>query len=255
MMKRLMPPFSSNIPQLSTDNFVSWHDVDFSGHLSAFSLFNFTQETAWKHAEELGFGFQKLIENNLAWVLFGIRIKVLDVFPQWQENLIIQTQPKGISGMFANRDYRMLNGKQELIAVGSSNWLVIETDTRRPQRLDHIFDDLRFVENPENLVSRLKPTGEFTFLVKTYTVKTSDIDYYGHVNNAKYISWITDIYSPEQLIKHPLDEVLINFIYESRFGEQIEIFADKEENQGKVRYKIQRKSDDKILLLAEIDWK
>ncbi len=254
-MNRLTPPFPVDIPQLSTNNFVSWHDVDFSGCLSLYSLFNFAQETAWKHAEKLGFGFEQLGDNKLAWVLFGMRIKVLNQLPKWQESLIIQTQPKGISGMFANRDYRMLNLDNQLIAIGSSNWLVIETETRRPQRLDHVFNSLRFVENPENLISRLKPKGDFPVLLNTYTVKSSDIDYYGHVNNAKYISWITDLYTPDQLKEFPLDEIMVNFLQETRFGEQIEIFADRVENHGKVRYKMQRKSDEKIILLVEADWK
>lgn len=254
-MNRLIPAFPIEIPQLSTHNFISWHDVDFSGHLSPFSLFNFTQETSWKHAEKLGFGFETLGDNKLAWVLFGVRIKILESLPMWQESLEIQTQPKGISGMFANRDYRMLNANNQLIAIGSSNWLIIDMETRRPLRLDHTFASLRFVDNPVNLITRLKPNGDFAFLLNTYVVKTSDIDYYGHVNNAKYITWITDIYSPEQIKVHPLDEVLINFLQETRFGETIEIFADKAENAGKVRYKMQRISDQKVILLAEIEWK
>lgn len=254
-MNRLISPFPTDIPQLSTTNFVSWHDVDSSGFLSLFSLFNFAQETAWKHAEKLGFGFEELGDKKLAWVLFGMRIKMLNNLPNWQEELTIQTQPKGISGLFANRDYRMLNAQNELIAIGSSNWVVIDTELRRPLRLDHIFDSLRFVENPVNHISRLKPRGEFPFLLNTYTVKASDIDLYGHVNNAKYAVWITDLYTPAQLKNHPLDEILINFMLETRFGDEIKIFADREENEGKVRYKMQRKSDEKIILMAEIDWK
>ncbi|MCD6089944.1 MAG: hypothetical protein J7J72_00455 [Bacteroidales bacterium] len=254
-MNRLVPSFPTDIPQLSTNNFVSWHDVDFSGYLSLYSLFNFAQETAWKHAEELGFGFEKLGGNKLAWVLFGMRIKVINSLPKWQEKLIIQTQPKGISGMFANRDYRMLGADNQLVAIGSSNWVVIDMETRRPLRFDHVFDSLRFVENPNNLISRLKPRGEFPYLLNTYQAKTSDIDYYGHVNNAKYIAWITDLYSPEQLKNYPVDEILVNFMLETRFGDEIEIYADKEENEGKVRYKMQRKSDEKVILLAEVDWK
>jgi|GEM_PF-2543796 len=254
-MNRLLTPFSTDIPQLKATHFVSWHNVDFSGFVSLYSLFNFTQETAWKHAEEIGFGFEKLQEKNMAWVLFGMRIKVLKSFPQWQQQLYIETQPKGISGMFANRDYRMLKNNNELFAVGSSNWLVMDTQTRRPQRLDSVFDTLRFVEMPDNLIRRLKPKGVFPFLLKTYEVKTSDIDYYGHVNNAKYIAWITDLYSPEQLLAHPVDEVLVNFLHETRFGDVLEIYADQQENKGKVLYKMRRVADDTIVFMAEVDWK
>lgn len=254
-MNSLISPFPNEIPQMSTNNFVSWHDVGSSGVLSLFSLFNFAQETAWKHAEKLGFGFEELGDKKLAWVLFGMRIKMLNKLPHWQEELVIQTQPRGISGLFANRDYRMLNAQNELIAIGSSNWVVVDTELHRPIRLDPAFDSLRFTENPVNHISRLKPRGEFPFLLNTYMVKASDIDLYGHVNNAKYIAWITDLYTPEQLKKHPLDEILINFMLETRFGDEIKIFADKKENQGKVRYKMQRKSDEKIILMAELDWK
>lgn len=254
-MNRLIQPFPTDIPQLSTQNFVSWHDVDFQGNLSLFSMFNFTQETAWKHAEKLGFGFEKLANQNLAWVLFGMRIKRVGHWPRWQEEFGIQTQPKGISGMFANRDYRMLNHRNELIAIGSSNWIVIELDSRRPQRLDHVFDSLRFVENVENLVSRLRPKPEINHLLNTYQVKASDIDYYGHVNNAKYMSWLTDLYTTEQLAKHPFEEIQVNFMHETRFGDEIEIFASQAENIGKVNYRMQRKTDNTIVLLAEIDWK
>lgn len=254
-MDRLYPPFPKEIPQVHTSNFVSWHDVDFQGFLSLYSLFNFAQATAWKHAEELGFGFEQLGDNKLAWVLFGMRIKLLKDMPKWQENIEIQTQPKGLSGMFANRDYRMLNNQGDLIAIGSSNWLIIDTEKRRPQRLDHLYDSLRFVENPDNLITRLKPIGKFPYLLDSHAVKTSDIDYYGHVNNAKYISWIMDLYTPNQLEQNSLDEILVNFQLESRFGDEIAIYADKQDNKEKVRYKMQRKSDEKVILMAEIDWK
>lgn len=254
-MNRLLTPFPEDLPHLRTTNFVSWHDVDFQGTLSLPSMFNFTQETAWKHAEEIGLGFEKLRNQNLAWVLFGIRIKAMSKWPQWQDSFSIETQPKGISGMFANRDYRMLNAQNELIAIGSSNWVIIEIETRRPQRLDHHFSHLRLVDGSVNLIQRLKPRSEFPHLLHTHKVKSSDIDLYGHVNNAKYIAWLSDLYSPEQLKNHPMDEILLNFMLETRFGDEIEIYADKAENSGKVKYKMQRKADNKIILLAEIDWK
>ncbi|HAG15107.1 MAG TPA: hypothetical protein DCG69_01085 [Bacteroidales bacterium] len=253
-MNRLLSSFPKDYPQLSTQNFVSWHDVDFKGHLSLPAMFNFTQETAWKHAEEIGLGFEKLGKQNLAWVLFGIRIKVMNQWPTWQDRFTIETQPKGISGMFANRDYRMLNAQNELIAIGSSNWVIIEIDSRRPQRLDHHFSHLRFVDGSVNLIERLKLKEEFPHLLSAHKVKSSDIDLYGHVNNAKYISWLSDLYTPDQLANHPLDEILINFVQETRFGEEIEIYSDRLENSGKVKYKMQRKSDYRTILLAEIDW-
>jgi hypothetical protein len=53
----------------------------------------------------------------------------------------------------------------------------------------------------------------------------SDIDYNGHVNNARYIPWIQDLMDAEILEKADRIRFDINYLSEIKYGELIEIWA------------------------------
>jgi hypothetical protein len=52
----------------------------------------------------------------------------------------------------------------------------------------------------------------------------SDIDYYGHVNNARYIQWIQDMIAPDILDKADQIRLDINYMSEVLPGETVELW-------------------------------
>ena len=114
---------------------VYWHDTDMLGRMSFAALSRYLQDVAWKSAESLDFGFKKVTELNLHWVLVRQLIKMKRM-PGWGEKYKIETWPRGVEGLLAYRDYQIKSENDEILGGVSSAWMVIDTITRRPQKLE-----------------------------------------------------------------------------------------------------------------------
>ena len=103
--------FNSSIRR-NDDYYIHSYEVDLTTHLRFSSLNRYMQESAWKSAEQLGFGFGSLINKNLAWVLTRMVISI-DHLPGWNESINIATWPSGKDSIFAFRDFQFFDKDQK----------------------------------------------------------------------------------------------------------------------------------------------
>jgi medium-chain acyl-[acyl-carrier-protein] hydrolase len=199
------------------------YEVDTDANVLLTAIGNYIQDIAGRHAEILGFGFEDMIKKNQYWVLSRLRIQMMK-FPVWNEEVAVETWPSGIDRIFANRDFRILNGKNELIGDASSAWLIIDRRSRRPQNpeaLNEHLPDLDVSSDKKSLEKLPSVDGGDEYL--SYQVKYSDLDQNNHVNNVKYIQWILDSYPDDFRTKNKIVTFEINFLSESSLGEKIKI--------------------------------
>jgi acyl-ACP thioesterase len=125
------------------------------------------------------------------------------------------------------RDYDILNAEGKALVRGRSGWLVIDIEKRRPKRIEPVAAKLPLNEGLDALTSgplglsareNLIPAGE---RVAAY----SDIDYYGHVNNVRYVQWIQDISDPDSLDNANQMRLDINYMSEILPGERVELYT------------------------------
>jgi medium-chain acyl-[acyl-carrier-protein] hydrolase len=202
---------------------VSSFQVDPQGRARLTTLANFLQETAYKHADSLQLGYRQLADNNSAWILSRLQIRVLQ-YPDWDEVLTVETWPRGIEKLFALRDFRIRNSDGKVITEASTSWLMVDAKKHRPMRIppDFIKIETRTDSVFDQAPGIIALPGELE-VCDTRTVKYADLDVVGHVNNVKYIEWCTDSVDPELLMHHGVSGFSINFISEARLGEQVEI--------------------------------
>jgi len=55
-------------------------------------------------------------------------------FPEWGQNITVETWPKGIDRLFAFRDFRILNSDGTVIGAATSSWMILDHDTPAPQK-------------------------------------------------------------------------------------------------------------------------
>lgn len=192
---------------------------------------NIAQEMANLDAVRLGFGYDRLLELNTIWVLSRMEVRFLRA-PVWRETVEIDTWHKGKDGIFSLRDFliRNENGTENLVAATSS-WLIIDLKTRRIQRPQLLFDNTTLTEKKDRHAietpcakiegpdrKMLQPAGQ-------KTVSYSDIDFNGHVNNAKYLEWAMDHLYPTQVSSHKVDRFRINFNNEAHLTDHIAMMA------------------------------
>ena len=67
--------------------------LDHQKRISLVGMLNFLQDTAWIHAEHLGWGFEDLIAKGTIWVLSRQKLVMTD-WPVWEDKVTIETWPR-----------------------------------------------------------------------------------------------------------------------------------------------------------------
>ncbi len=199
------------------------YEVDTNANAPVTAIANYIQDIAAKHAEVLGWGFEEMLNKNQYWVLYRLRIE-MSRYPIWREEIMVETWPSGIDRLFANRDFRIMDSKNEVIGNATSNWLIIDRSNRRPQNPRSLHDTLPGLKISPDGKSVVKlPPVEHGKTGTSYRVKYSDLDQNNHVNSVKYIQWITDSYPEDFCAKNRIVNFEINYLSESSIGDKIEI--------------------------------
>ena len=83
----------------------------------------------------------------------------------------------------------------------------------------------------------------------------SDLDVNLHTNNVKYLTWVSDCYNLDFVMKNVPRSAEINYLAESQFDEEVVIKTSEEKMNGPVySHSIFRTSDNKELCRIRIEW-
>jgi len=205
---------------------VKFGAVDRSDRLTLAAVFEVFQEVAISHAEALGVGRDAMAETRQVWVLSRMSV-VMDSRPKWGETVTVRSWPRGADRLFAVRDYDIHGQDGRLMVRGRSGWIILDMDRRRPLRAQPVVE--KFPQNDGLNALDGTPLGLETRenLAKAAERRAaySDIDYNGHVNNARYILWIQDLMDAEILEKADRIRFDINYLNEIKYGELIELWS------------------------------
>ena len=195
-------------------------DFDAKGNIKASSLMYAFQEIAGAHADSLGFGFDDLIVNNYIWVLTKLRFEIKEKL-EADKDYILRTYPRPRKGVTFYRDYYLYDGDVQM-AVGTSQWCIINFETRRIERAKLDFDG-EFVdfEPFENGIEKFKVDQESLVKIGSHKVTEDDLDDNEHVNNCRYAEMVED-----ELSGH--NEHSIYFSKEALLGDEIILYKGQE---------------------------
>jgi acyl-ACP thioesterase len=205
---------------------VDFTAVDPSNRITPARIFDLFQETAGRHAEDLGVGREHMINTGQAWILSRISV-LMEKRPKQMETFTIRTWPRGWERLFALRDFDIQDNTGAVMVRGRSAWLILDVEKRRPMRPQATMDNLPPNEGRDSLPGGAAGLETQSGLVKTGERRAaySDIDYNGHVNNARYVQWIQDIVDPGLLEQAETIRLDINYLSEVVIGETVEFFT------------------------------
>ena len=206
---------------------VRFGSVDRSNRLTMGSVFSFFQEAAISHAADLGVGMDVLEHNaGQAWILSRLSLFV-ERRPFFGETVQVSTWPRRWEKLFAFRDYEIWDSSDAAVVRGRACWLIIDIERRRPLRIEPI---LHFL--PPNEGIDAFPAGAVGLNARENLAKKmersalySDIDYFGHVNNARYAQWVQDATDADVLTAADQMRLDINYISEVMPGETVELWT------------------------------
>jgi acyl-ACP thioesterase len=232
---------------------IYWYDTDRNGHLKMSAIANYLQESAWRHANHLGFGYEDAEKRNEFWVIISLMIRMVEM-PEWGRKITVETWPKGIDRLFAYRDFKLMDSTGKVIGAATSGWMILDKDTRRPKNVDIAKPILHLATHQDVLDCNpplLKPLKEITD-TEPRKVRFSEVDQHGHVNNIRYIDWSLDALSSEWHRTHRIKTLVINYLSEVDSDDVIQISTGPAgENSVIVQG---TKQDGKVIFRTRLDW-
>ena len=183
------------------------------GRLSVPSAFAVFMDIAAEHAEALGVGVHDLARKDLFWLTVKTRIRFFER-PAMMERLNARTWPEIPGKVLGCRSYQLLRGDTVLVS-GKTEWAVTNTVTKQFAMMSDVYPPAMEFEASSAL------PGPFARIADSfdgapfagYTVRATDIDLGGHMNNAAYPVALLGCFSAEEL--HSLPIVQMDLIFRS----------------------------------------
>lgn len=186
-------------------------------------LINRLIEIATLHANQLGIGYESLIEHKGTWVLSRVAIE-MKRYPEVDEYYNINTWVCSINRLFSERDFEILDDNNTTIGWARTVWAVINTETRQAvdiSFMEWIKDMIPEKECPVAKSSRLKPLKEYKTSI--YTFNYCDLDFNRHVNSSRYIELLLNQWSLDFHDHNRICRFEIAYIHEARYDDSVEV--------------------------------
>lgn len=234
--------------------------VNAMGRLGLYGLLNLLQETAWMHAETIGFGLEAMEQKNLFWVVTRQTL-TMNEWPAYGKNIQVQTWLRAPEGAFVAREFRIFNDSGKEIGTCVTSWLALDRQTKRILSAQDLYpwDQLASKEATGLIADKIPVEGQYEKLAK-FRVRNSDLDTNQHVNNTKYAQWILDSIPYDLHRTLRLKTYSVNFLSETHLGDEVQVDRSCSSPdgfsapQGESLYRGLRVSDERVLFTAKLTW-
>ena len=171
--------------------------------------------------------------------------------PKYNDEIKAETWSRKVERLYAYRDFQLKDKDGNIIAIGTSRWIFVDTDRRRPVRLTADIVDLYESETDKSVfpeeIKDIEYEEDYIFK-KEYYIQRRDIDINEHMHNLSYLDMAYEIL-PDDIYKNKIfDNVRIVYKKEIVYGENIECYY----SQHNDKYIITAKSKDKINAVIEL---
>lgn len=230
------------------------YEVDFRGRVSPVAILNYLQDAAAEHAYALGVSVTDLLRDGRTWVLSRSHVRLCHA-PRVGEVLRIRTWPSLRDGHFTCREFEIHDRRDNLVALATTSWAVLDIATRRSVPLDdHVpgypLDPRRAIDDGFRSLPRLaEAERELSF-----RIRRTDLDLNRHVNNAVYGAWALEVIPPEVIENCRLAELEISFRAEGHYGESITSRCTSEPEGTAFRHQIVAMHDGRELARLRTVW-
>ncbi len=244
------------------------YDVGADSRLRVQALCTAMGEAAGNHAHILGCGTHQLLAGNRAWVLVKMRI-VIEKMPCLQEPFAIETWPTAVERLQCRRDFLIRDRRESICARVVTQWVIMNTETRRLDKLPDVIIALQPGGKPCALDDgdiRI-PQIESGIEGPRFPIRLADIDDLQHVNNTKYIDFALEAalcYSQRDTLPadreffshktlHGLDMI---FRAESRYGDTVTTLTQQEgDNPQVLLHSLQREDSGQEFARVRTLWR
>ena len=222
---------------------------DYSGRLGYAGAFAVLMDLATEHAERLGIGLAAMTAKKRFWVTVRTKI-IFHERPRISEAVKLITWPEKPGAVRCNRSYEIRRGNALLIS-GRTEWAVMNTETNTIAPATDLFPaDLDYADGAAVSEPFARVPARFEGLepFAEYTVRSTDIDLGGHMNNAAYPRALLGAFSTQELDALCVRSIDLIFRTPCYEGEELKFY--KKPGEGALDLRVAR--GDETVLLARI---
>lgn len=215
-------------------------DIDTKNELTNYGILRMMQEIAADHSDHLGISINHVEEKPYTWLLLNWKLKVF-LRPAWNSELIVKTWPNASDKLYSYRDFEIYTKNNELVAQGTSKWVLIDLKT------------LSIEKTSEEILDIYKPSNTFLFeepflklkepetsdFVENHTISRADLDINGHANNLSYLKIATNILPDDVYNNVDFKDIEIMYKKECKFGDKVACIYSKCEDTHTITIKSQ----------------
>lgn len=195
-------------------------DADMWQRLRPGVLARMLQEAAIAHSEELGAGHAATFERGALWILTRMAVEVTRL-PMYREDVLLRTWPGRTMHVLFPRYYEMTTAAGEPLLRASSLWLLMWAQERKmafPRELGITVEGAERGGEPP-LPDRAVPFPPELPGSEARTVRFSETDLNGHLNNTRYLDWADDLLTPAYHREHALRALWVEYRSEILCGQ------------------------------------
>lgn len=234
---------------------IKYYEMDFKRILKPSALLNFLQDMATINADSLGFGYSFTYPKNYGWFLIKYHMEFED-YPEQLDDIIIKTEPRGVSKILAFRDFEIYSTNKKLLGRVTSNWMMVDLETKNVLPLSKILDSIMPpYQKRDSDMQFSKIFAPQTCTNKSlFEIRYDDIDVNQHVNNANYIVWALETLPFEFKSKHKIKILDIVYKKEIAFGYNVISQLELDENSETSIHVLKNESTGEDLCIIQIQW-
>ncbi len=204
-------------------------DFELNGDAKLLRIMQLMQDVATEHAEKLGIGWHVLDENGKFWVLSKVKTEFFRPVTRNTLSFKLYTWPLEPNRFCSERCFTATD-RDGLLFSSYSLWSMVDRNTRKMVSAT-VMNDFYHGEyssvrsDVDGTFERVRMDSDFEFCYEK-TVRRSDLDQNGHVNNTNYVVFAEDVLPAEEHVK----AMEITYHRELKFGDTVKIFAKRREN-------------------------
>ncbi len=205
-------------------------DFDCNRQVKPLRVMQIMQDVATEHAKKLNVGWNTLHANSLLWVLSKVKINFCKKITDTTRGFTLYTWPLSPNRLYSERCFVAVDAQGEQLFSATTLWTLIDFNTRRivsAERMNDFFhgeyDTAR--SDTDNNFQNVRFNDEFEFCYEK-TIRRSDLDLNGHVNNTNYVTFAMDVLPQDAQIS------ALEIVYrkELKFGDVVEVYCKREQN-------------------------
>ncbi|MCL2189715.1 MAG: thioesterase [Defluviitaleaceae bacterium] len=210
---------------------ITYYDLDGNGVLKFSAFLRMVHNAADINAGVLGVGFTQLSPLGMSFVLQRFSADATRL-PAYGEEVRIRTWPAALERGTFIRKGEMLDTAGNKLIEWASLWLLFDINERKILRPSALPVTLVGIGDEGVLFApqKIEPLADARpFSSHTHIIRFADIDTNAHTNNAIYGDMINNAaHAPNR--EAPWKQLHINYLAETRLGDEINIVATKSES-------------------------